>query len=353
MNKISTFKIAATYIGTVVGAGFATGQEILQFFARFGIGGVWGIALATVLFVLFGFVIMQIGYKLYAKSHLEIIRHSGGRLLSFIMDVIITFFLFGALTAMIAGTGALFAQQFGISPVFGNILMAVITIATVLTGIDGVINSISAVVPFLLVSVVVISLMSIFRTPPDMAANAVTTTINGGGLVRAWAPAAVLYVSYNIVGSVAVLGPLGSRAVSEKAILRGALLGGLGLGLGAIMIFFALHTNMAGISGLEVPMSHIAGNISRSVAILYTIILIAEVYTTAVGALFGFAARAGEKFRLKARTIIAATGVAALFASFLGFSNLVRILYPLVGYGGLILLGCLLFGKVKSLTKRE
>lgn len=28
---ISMFKVAATYIGTVVGAGFASGQEMLQF----------------------------------------------------------------------------------------------------------------------------------------------------------------------------------------------------------------------------------------------------------------------------------------------------------------------------------
>ena len=33
---VSTLKVAAAYIGTVVGAGFATGQEILQFFNRFG-----------------------------------------------------------------------------------------------------------------------------------------------------------------------------------------------------------------------------------------------------------------------------------------------------------------------------
>lgn len=38
-NNVSTFKVAATYIGTVVGAGFATGQEVLQFFNRFGAMG--------------------------------------------------------------------------------------------------------------------------------------------------------------------------------------------------------------------------------------------------------------------------------------------------------------------------
>ena len=33
-KKVTILKVAATYIGTVVGAGFASGQETLQFFCR-------------------------------------------------------------------------------------------------------------------------------------------------------------------------------------------------------------------------------------------------------------------------------------------------------------------------------
>ncbi|MEK1832032.1 hypothetical protein AAAC51_33515 [Priestia megaterium] len=31
-----TLQVAATYVGTVVGAGFATGKEIVQFFTQYG-----------------------------------------------------------------------------------------------------------------------------------------------------------------------------------------------------------------------------------------------------------------------------------------------------------------------------
>ena len=75
---VSTLKIAGTYIGTVVGAGFATGQEVLQFFTRFGIRGLTGIIITTVLFI-FGFIIMNLGNILHAKSHLEIIQYSAER----------------------------------------------------------------------------------------------------------------------------------------------------------------------------------------------------------------------------------------------------------------------------------
>ena len=36
------FSIAAVYIGAVMGAGFATGQELMQYFVRFGWAGLLG-----------------------------------------------------------------------------------------------------------------------------------------------------------------------------------------------------------------------------------------------------------------------------------------------------------------------
>jgi uncharacterized membrane protein YkvI len=236
-DGISTLKIAATYIGTIVGAGFATGQEILQFFSRFGAMGVAGLIFCAVMFALFGYIIMHLGKQLSARSHMEIIRYAGGRLLGTVVDIIITFFLFGALTAMIAGTGALFHQEFHLPEILGNILMAALTAVTVLTGINGVIRSISFVVPFLLLAVVGTSIYSIITAPPDMTAT--VSPVGESGLISNWLLAAVLYISYNTILSIAVLGPLGVKAQSIKAIRTGAVLGGIGLGLGSIMIYLA------------------------------------------------------------------------------------------------------------------
>ena len=345
---VSTLKVAATYIGTIVGAGFATGQEVLQFFSRFGIMGLPGLILTTVLFVIFGYIIMDLGKRLNARSHLEIIQYSGGKIIGSVIDMIITFFLFGALTAMIAGTGALFSQQFHLPSLLGNFLMAALTAITVLTGIKGVINSISFVVPFLLVAVAGTSIYAIINTPPDF--SAAVTTASESGLITNWFFAAILYVSYNTIISVAVLGPLGVQARSHKALRNGALLGGLGLGIGAVMIFLALAGNISVIQYLEVPMIYIAGGISYTIQIIYAIVLIAEIYTTAVGSLYGFASRVTDvqKSPKKGRIIIIVSSLAALAASQLGFSNLVKYLYPLVGYGGVVLLICLAYVKIKQ-----
>lgn len=350
-KKISTFKVAATYIGTIVGAGFASGQEILQFFAVFGNRGLFGLLFVTFLFIIFGYIIMDLGMKLNSESHLKIIKFAGGKYLGTIIDYIITFFLFGALTAMLAGSGAMIKQQFNIPGIWGNLVMAVLTVITVLTGIEGVINSISIVVPFLLVSALGISIGSIFIVPPDIV-SATVASVSTSGLIQNWLWAAILYTSYNTVISIAILGPLGSEARNRKSIRNGAILGGLGLGLCAIAIYFALSKNLNSVINFEVPMAFIAGRISYTVQVIYIIVLLAEIYTTAVGSLYGFAARITDMKSRNARLYIIGATLLAFIASQFGFSNLVKYLYPVVGYGGVILLASLLYSKIKLSYQR-
>ncbi len=343
-NKISTFKVGATYIGTIVGAGFASGQEVLQFFSLFGINGLFGLILTTFLFIIFGYIIMDLGRELHSTSHLKIIKYSSGKYLGTIIDFIITFFLFGGLTAMIAGSGAMVEQQFHISSIWGNLLMAIITSITVLTGIDGVINSISFVVPFLLASVIGISTASIIKTPVTFN---VPQTMSSSILIKNWIWAAILYTSYNTLVSVAVLGPLGTKAIDKKTVRNGAIFGGLGLGIGSMFIYLAVSGNIENVQNIEIPMIFIAGSVSRIVQIIYAIVLIAEVYTTAVGSLYGFTARISDINQSKSKIYIIVTTIVAFFASQFGFSNIVKYLYPIVGYGGVILLISLLLAKVK------
>ena len=348
-TEISPLKAGAAYIGTVVGAGFATGQEILQFFTNFGAKGMWGIALSTFLFICFGYIIMSVGNSRSARSHLEVIDGTGGHLLTKFMDVLITFFLFGSLTAMIAGTGAIAREQLGVSAVWGSLFMTVLTTATVLYGIDGIINSISAVVPFLLLSIAGISGYCIIKAPPIYAE---AQTAVQSGLISNWLTAAILYTSYNTVISISVLGPLGTKLSGKKAILKSAAIGGLGLGIGSAMIYAALLLNIGEAPRYEIPMLYLAG--TPLIKALYTAVLTAEIYTTAIGSLYGFTARltSGIISPRRGVPLTLAAAATAFFASFASFSGIVKILYPLIGLGGLLLLASLLHEQIPFLRRR-
>ncbi len=343
-KKVTALQVAGTYIGTVVGAGFASGQEMLQFFVSFGKSGLLGLAAVSLMFIYFGYIIMDLGLELDASSHLPIVAETGGKVLGRFSDAVITFFLFGALTAMIAGSGALFAQEFHLNPLIGSLFMAVITILTVMSGFDGIIDSISIVVPFLIIAVVGVSIASLLtkHSEPDL-----TVSLPRPLILRNWLWSAILYASYNTVPSISILAPLGAQAKNRKVIKKGALLGGLGLGIGALAIFSALYVNAAEIKDLEVPMIFVTRRISPVVRILYAVVLLAEIYTTAVGDLYGFTARINSKPEYRLRVILWST-LAAFLASLAGFSNLVKYMYPAVGYCGIITLICLVYHRYRS-----
>lgn len=331
-RNFGVFRIAFAYIGTVVGAGFASGQEILRFFSSYGIAGFWGIAISSALFFFFGYSALILGKKLKAGSHLKVVKFTNGRLFGTAVDFIITLFLFGGFAVMIAGAGAVLKEQFGVSILWGAIIMAFISLLTVFTGTEGVVNAISAIAPLLILSVVFIFVCNLINNP--VSQGEIEASRNLSGATPNWLLSAFNYVSYNVVVAVAVLAPIGAEAKNERSILYGALFGSIGLGLCMAAINYCVITNVHNIAGLEVPMIYMASEISPVFRSIFAVILFGEIYSTAVGDLYGLTQRIS--LNLPQKLFIALATAGAFAASQLGFSNLVRILYPAVGYGALI-----------------
>ncbi len=330
--SLNTFQIAFAYIGTVVGAGFASGQEVLQFFTAYGLWGVLGMLISSLLFFFVGYSVLMMGRGLGAHSHLEVVRFTNGALLGSLIDIVITLFMFGGLAAMLAGAGAIFKEQFALSPVWGILAMAVVTLVTVVTGTHGVVNAISFVVPFLLVSVLYISVWNLMNNSVTQAD--IETAAALPGATPSWLLSAVNYASYNIVISVGILTPMGAATANRRTLLGGALFGSLGLAISLAAIYLGMLTDITRVRDMEVPMIEVAGQISAAARTVFAIVLFSEVYTTAVGNLFGLVQRIS--FRLpKWVFALCATGLAFAVAQ-LGFSNMVKYLYPAVGYGGML-----------------
>ncbi len=350
MRRAAVLTAAATYIGTVVGAGFASGQEVLQFFGLLGPRGLPAAILAALGFAFFGYVIMEVGREVKAESHLPVLRYTTGRFAP-VFDLIITFFLFGALSAMIAGAGSVLNQEYGAPWAVGAGLLALITVVTVLFGLKGVVASISAIVPFLLGSVLFVSLAVLRARGPALGAPPPSFE----PAVASWPLAGVTYISYNMVMSVPVLASLGGSLRNRKEAGQGALLGAAGLGLSLLLVYLSLVSSFPDVAGYEVPMAYLASSVHRFGGPLYTAVFLAEVYTTAVANLYGFSARLSREGSLRFAAITTVAGAAAFGAASAGFSTLVRIVYPVVGWAGLAFLAALLmnFLKRKPTSRRK
>lgn len=336
-KHLSAWKVGSVYIGTVIGAGFASGQEILQFFGYFGLWGIAGLVLATFLFGLFGMKVMLTAHRLRAGSYKQVVDAVGGRWFGPVINFVITFFLFGILVAMVAGTGAVFQQEFGLPLTLGLAVMAGLAALTVISGLGRVIDAISFVVPFLITAVLGVGLYILFSSPPDL-----TWSSPASAAIPRWHLAGLAYVSYNLILAVPLLAPMGTLT-GPRELKKGAMLGALGLGVSALVILLTILAGAPEVTGFEIPMLIAAGRVSTVIRLIYTVVLVAEVYTTAISSLYGFVSRLvsidGPWF--KPFTVFVVTG--SFFAGQLGFSKIVSTIYPAVGIAGLIFLAALAY----------
>ncbi|WKA55561.1 YkvI family membrane protein [Planococcus shixiaomingii] len=348
---MKSLQIGAAFIGVIVGAGFASGQEVLQFFTSFGAWGIFGSLVATALFAFLGMNLTQLGSRLQTQSHQDVIYHICGKFLGTAVDFVITFFLFGVTVVMFSGAGAIFEQQFGIPSLVGNLLMAVLVIASVLLKVEKVISLISMFTPFLLLAVIVLAVYSLANF--DFAAADFEAAAESQSAPH-WLLGACLYVSYNIAAGAAMMTVMGGSVKDEKVAGRGGLIGGLGLGLLILLINVSMMTQLKEIAAVPMPTLVIANNISPVMGWIMSIILIGMIYNTAVGMLYAFTAPLVKPDTVKFKLSAGIFGAVAFASSFVGFVTLVGTVYPLMGYLGFVLIGAIVFAWFRTKkVKRE
>lgn len=336
-DSVQVFRVAATYVGTVVGAGFASGQETLRFFVAYGRAGIIGVGIATALFCVYGVLVMELGRRLQARSHREILHYACGPHLGKVMDGAITLFLGATLTVMIAGGGAVFTEQLGLSKNIGTLITAMATCFTVLAGMRGIMAANTIVVPCLASAVAGLSAAAIHfhGLGPILAGSVPWPTL---APVKSWILATMLYVGYNLVLSISVLAPLGAEINDRRVIRLGGVAGGLTLGVLAVAINLAVSAHMPQIGFVQVPMLYLARLHPVPVQWVYTVILWAEIYTTAIACAYGFAGRVSAMLQGSYRNVVVLATAIGLLGSGFGFSTLLSILYPAFGFATLVVL---------------
>lgn len=340
VNFKEIWYVATTFIGTVVGAGFASGQEILKFFSHFGPGGITGIVLSCLLFSVSGTLIMYLGNKLKASSFAEVVRHVCGKRFGPLMDFLLAVFLFGTLSVMLAGSGAVFFQQWGLPFWLGTGTTLVITVLTVFFGLRGIIRANSIVVPFMIFFCLLVTL-------PAISLNRLHYSLTefvpaGYGAAPHWLLSALLYVSYNITLGISVLAPIGREIHYRSSLFWGGILGGLGLGFLAMLINLAILCHYPSAAEYEVPSLFLAGRLASVFQLAFSFILWAEIFTTIIGTVYGLSARISALIQVNYNLITMVLMMMALALSQLGFSGLVGTIYPLFGYISMFFLAALL-----------
>ena len=211
------------FTGSFLGAGFVSGQEIMQFFGVFGNMGIVGMFLSIGLFGLFGYMFMYIAKKENITAIDQIILGDGKTILHHFFNVMSLIFLFGVTVIMLAGAGSLVNELFGVPYFVGSAFLAVFLAVLSMKGIKGILIVSQMVVPFLLVLVVIISVWSVVEFQPARAAGTLAQDENP--LLGNWFLATISFFSYNILAALAVLAPAALRTPDMKTVIKGIIQG--------------------------------------------------------------------------------------------------------------------------------
>lgn len=231
------FKVASIYMATIIGAGFASGQEIMQFFTSYYEGGFYGIVLAGVLFSIIGYVVLDKVYSERIRNYEEFLFPTVGWFLGWVMEILVTLFMISVFCIMIAGAGGIVSDKLNISNQLAVLIVAIICAMVFFTEIKGIMNISSIVTPILIFGIMGFGLYIIFSK--EMSVFSFYGSISK--FTHNWVFSSLLYVSYNSITSIVVMCSLLPYLKSRKTAALGGVFGGLMLCLMAIIINFAIY----------------------------------------------------------------------------------------------------------------
>lgn len=328
------FTITLLIIGALIGAGFASGQEIYSFFYAYGSSGILGIIVTCSLIGLLIYKSLQIIYDNNIENYSEFLRVfiKNDKVVAVINNIInilllVTFYI------MIAGFGAYFQQEFEINKIIGSAILATLSAIVFFTSVKGVLKVSEFIVPVLLIFIIWIGGINLFTINMDTKVLAVKS---------GWLLSSISYCSYNMILLIPVLISIKKQIKYKSNIKYIALCCGILMMTMSMLIYMLLIRTDIEISTLEMPIVYVIRTFFAKYKVVYAFIILASIFTTAISIGIGFLQNISKNKRSYPQFVIFMC-ITSLLVSKIGFSKLVNLLYPFFGYLGIIQIFAILF----------
>lgn len=352
MKEIKTWSLAFTYVGCFLGAGFISGQELWQFFGSFGNWGYVGFALAAVLFTVIGILFVRLTQMTQCSDMDRLLVPWDIKWLRGASGAIGAVFLFFVVVSMSAGVGAMLTQLFRVPTWLGSAVFMTAVFLVTLLGVTGMVNAFSALIPVLIAATAAFAVGAYAAFGTDGIFR--LTNVNTNPLMPNWLIAALTFVSYNILGGIGIMSPVGQYVRQKKHIYMGIALSGLMLLAVAGSILTSLAACPEAVQA-ELPMVALASRLNGALGTVYGLMLLLAMFCNALASLVGLVSYLEQKARFvraKKKPVLAGLCLLAWAASLLGFGEIIAVVYPIFGYLSIVFVVCVVIHFVQC-RKRE
>lgn len=352
------------YLGAVcafaIGSGFASGQELMQYYTAYG----WQMFLVGGLFI---GIFIYTNYRCSAESMAfgmtdssKIFKLYCGNALGKFYSWFCGFFCFLSFIVMLAGAGSTLNQQYGLPIAVGAVIMCAIVVLVTIAGLNGIVEVIGKVGPVIIVLVLFIAIFTCIThasgIEPGIAA------IEAGqydGIISKvgnnWAMSGLSYAGFVLLwfaGFMANLGSSTNETGEYRELLVGQILGALIYIAACWICAIALASEIDLTAGAAIPNLILATQVWPPLAAIFAIVIYAAIFSTACPLLYTASTTVAEEGtgRYKAVTIVAAL-VALVIAIFVPYQGLVNVVYGYCGYVGAAFFVIIIIHEIRFYTK--
>jgi len=323
------FKIIFVLIGTFVGAGFASGKEIFNFFTIYSFNGIISIFVFSFLLFLLINKCLNIKTNLKLESYNEFIFYLEKKYKFFnhrCFLIIINIFLASSFYIMIAALSSLFDYQFNIAK-FITITWCIFICFLIFyknnINFIYIINSIlMPILIFFIISLCLFNtnLNNINFYEINNSSNIFTTFFMG-----------LLYFSYNSLLLIPFVFDL--KITKKNNNFKISLIFSLIILLITFLINLLLLSFYDFIYELDLPVLFISNSSIKIFSYLYFFIILSAIFTTMISSGYSFVSNFNKNnFKIKLIIFLLFSFIFCVFS----FSSLINFFYPLFGFLGLI-----------------
>lgn len=340
-NKVSLggiLTVAGTYIAFAIGSGFATGQEVLQYFTSYGVSAFAALIAYLIIGSWMDTEFITTGYREQFETKDGVYKYYCGKYIGTFYDYFTNLFVYMSFIVMCSGAGATLNQHYGLPTWVGVIVLAAAGGLTVTLGLNRIADIIGKIGPALIVITILICIPNIFMGDLSIKEGmALTADLDLVKPADSWYMSVFNYLGFGILWMVAFLPAYGKTLKSFKQAAYGQILGVVLFTITALIVVLAMFANMASMEGSQIPILTLATNLSPALGGIFAIIIMFGIYSSAVPLLYSPATRFVDEKTGKGKVVIVVLALlGAAIALLLPFNKLLNIIYVINGYVGII-----------------
>ena len=332
----TTIKVMFALIGVIVGASFSTGQEALKFFSNHGMDSYIGIFVSSIVFILSALAIAEFGTRYQSEDHEKSMKVIYGFKFGAFFDLLLSLIYYCIVIVVVAGGGSTLRESFGVPTWLGTLLIVIVVFISLQLPFNKILTALGFITPLLTMMVVGIALFQIFGGDIDFSTvdqTAQPENASSGSAI--WD--GINYAGFTIATAFAFMATIGSYEGKEGKLqsIIGVILGAISLMVLLAIINTSILAELEMANSVDLPMLQLAKDIHPTFGLIISVIMLLAIYNTALGLSFAYTVRFGEFGTMKYKLIGAISLLVGYGLSFIGFVDLIGIVYKYIGIVGL------------------